>query len=304
MKATLGQYADLFDFGGLSSEMGTTITVGGREVRSDITAFIQLKESAKRAGIFLLVEHKAQKNPSLLLVQLLGYMASMLNKQQDERGAGRPLDPVLALVVYNGKVKVYKGPKELRELYSTEKIFKEMRVPVLNFGYVLLNVHDPGGQSLNTADENSFLELVFFAMRKIFDLKGKGRDEILKELFSKGEKLSDKVWEKLMQEIGEYIMNVHPDISVKILSEAEEKAAPFIKKKRRKVMQMLKTSVERAKEQGLEQGLEKGREEERREIALNFLEAGIDPRIVAKNTGLSLQAVKSLLKTPSKRESP
>ena len=208
-----------------------------------------MKESGERAGIFLLVEHKAQKNPSLLLVQLLGYMASMLNKQQDEREAGKPLD-----------------------------------------------------------DESSFLELVFFAMRKIFDLKGKGRDEILKELFSKGEKLPDKVWEKLMQEIGEYIMNVHPDISVKILSEAEEKAGPFMKKKRRKVMQMLKTSVERAKEQGLEKGLEQdleqGREEERREIALNFLEAGINPKIVAKNTGLSLQAVKSLLKTPPKGESP
>ena len=232
LKAALGQYADLFDFSGLSSEMGTTITVGGREVRSDITAFVRLKESRERAGIFLLVEHKAQKNPSPLLVQLLGYMASMLNKQQHERGAGRPLDPVLAVVVYNGQVKVYKGPKELRELYSTEKVFKEMGVPILNFGYVLLNVHDTGGEKLNTVDESSFLELVFFAMRKIFDLKGKGQDEILKELFSKGEKLPDKVWEKLMQEIGEYIMNVHPDISVKILSEAEEKGRTFHKEEK------------------------------------------------------------------------
>ena len=61
-------------------------------------------------------------------------------------------------------------------------------------------------------------------------------------------------------------------------------------------MQMLKTYAERRAEQALEQGLEQGGEKKSREIALNFLKSGTDPRIVAKNTGLPLKEVKALQK--------
>ena len=65
-------------------------------------------------------------------------------------------------------------------------------------------------------------------------------------------------------------------------------------------MQMLKTSIERAEEQGLEQGLEQGSEKKSREIALNLLRNGSEPKFVAKNTGLPLKEVKVLQKETKK----
>ena len=186
LKLALGDHAERFDFTSLSFGPNTSITIDDREIRSDINAYVTHKETGKKTGIFFLVEHKAQKRPAAVLLQILGYLAAMLHQQQKDKGEGRPLEAIMPILVYNGKTKTYDGPKEFKELYVVEKIFQDLGIPILNFGHLLLNVHDP---KLKNADQDHFFDLVFFAMRKIFDFKGKDRDENLKELFCKGAKL-------------------------------------------------------------------------------------------------------------------
>jgi hypothetical protein len=61
----------------------------------------------------------------------------------------------------------------------------------------------------------------------------------------------------------------------------------------------MKEGMERGRKEGMErgrkEGVEKGRNEAKKEIAKNFLAEGTPPEIVAKNTGLSLDNVRSLM---------
>ena len=60
----------------------------------------------------------------------------------------------------------------------------------------------------------------------------------------------------------------------------------------------VQAAVQYAREQGIEQGLEQGREEgravEKLELARNMLTEGLDPAIVAKISGLSVEELQNL----------
>ena len=47
-------------------------------------------------------------------------------------------------------------------------------------------------------------------------------------------------------------------------------------------------------EKGLVKGRAEGRQEGRREVALNMLNAGIDPQVILNSTGLSTEELKDL----------
>ena len=49
----------------------------------------------------------------------------------------------------------------------------------------------------------------------------------------------------------------------------------------------LKAVKETMYEEGIEKGIEKGRKEERRDVALNLLNKGVDPKLISDSTGLS-----------------
>ena len=61
-------------------------------------------------------------------------------------------------------------------------------------------------------------------------------------------------------------------------------------------MQTFKAYTEKVAEKAFAQGRELGREKISREIALNLLRNGSEPKFVAKNTGLSLKEVQALQK--------
>ena len=61
----------------------------------------------------------------------------------------------------------------------------------------------------------------------------------------------------------------------------------------------LKAVKETMYEEGIEEGIEKGRQEERRDVALNLLNKGVDPKLILDSTGLSekeLEALKNNVK--------
>ncbi len=51
---------------------------------------------------------------------------------------------------------------------------------------------------------------------------------------------------------------------------------------------------EKGREEGIGLGLKKGREQSRTEIAVNFLNDGVEPRIIARNTGIELAIILKL----------
>ena len=277
-----------FDWETLRSEACTYVNKEGQERRTDLILSAQFKESKGAAKVIFLVEHKAQKAPREVLLQLLEYQNAIYQKTEG------PLIPVIPIIVYHGKTKTYSGPKKLHDIleYPKGEMGEFLRCFVLGFECFLLNVHDW------PVDENSDLTLgpIFYIMQSIFNLDR----EVVKKLFAQGKHLPDDERLSQMMMAIKYIQRVDPSFDWELIKEVakEEKGEETVILLGKTIDEMVSEGVEKGVEKGMEKGVEKGREEgriaERKEIARTLLASGADPKFVAKATRLTLKEVKEL----------
>ena len=263
---------DLFNWQSLRFEATTFITSEGLERRTDLILLVEFKESADCAKIIFLLEHKAQKRPQDVLLQLLDYQTGLYHKQE---GA---LVPVVPIIVYNGETKDYHGPVRFQSLLEgfdneVKNIFGRY---VLNFECFFLNVHEI---KLDSGLQKEFLNPIIFVMQSIFRLD----EKIISELFLQGDHLDENERAYQLSKALEYIKHHNKNFSWRKIQEIERKT---VKEERRYVVQLMQSTLERVEakglekglkkglKKGLEKGLEKGREEGREEGLEKGLEKG------------------------------
>ena len=93
----------LFSWKSLRPSAVTYASSDGREVRTDLTLSASLKGGVGKGQILFLIEHKAQKDPGKVLLQLLDYQNAIYRQSTD---------PVVPVIIYHGKSKSYKRPLE------------------------------------------------------------------------------------------------------------------------------------------------------------------------------------------------
>ena len=96
-------YAD-FDWNALRSEANTYVDENFRERRTDLILSANFKNAGNPAKIIFLVEHKAQKMPQEVLLQLLEYQNRIYQKN------GKAPIAIIPIIIYHGPVKAYSGP--------------------------------------------------------------------------------------------------------------------------------------------------------------------------------------------------
>ena len=271
-----------FDWETLRSEACTYINKEGQERRTDLILSARFKESQGAVKVIFVVEHKAQKAPREALLQLLEYQNVIYQNTQG------PLIPVIPIIVYQGEVKTWSGPKKLHHILECPegKMGELLKRFALDFECCLLNVHDL------RVEENKDLILgpIWYIMQSIFNLD----KDVIKKLFAQGKHLPDNEWERQIMMAIEYIQRVDPSFDWKVIKEVARE------EKGEETVALLDKTIDQMVSEGLEKGREEGREEgerkKAREIAKTLLASGMTPEFVSQSTGLSLQEVKKLIK--------
>ena len=267
----------LFNWKTLRTQATTFVTKDGREIRTDACLSAQVKESEKEARILFLIEHKAQKNPMQTLLQLLDYQNTIYQKGES---------PILPIVIYHGKTRTYKGPLVFQGFLEgyPEAIKKELEGFVLNFGCILLNIHDLAiGEDPKTLP----LEPTLFVMKHIFHLD----QDVVGKFFTLGRHLSLKERREQREKAADYIRQFDPGFTWETLEAIERKAQS---NEEERIMSALKSSLEEAREEGMEKGAKKGRLETLKQIALKMLEKGESLHTIKKWTGLPHKEIEKL----------
>ena len=279
-----------FDWETLRSEACTYINKEGQERRTDLILSAKFKDSKGAAKVIFVVEHKAQKAPREVLLQLLEYQNVIYQNTQG------PLTPIIPIIVYQGEVKTWSGPIKLYDIleYPEGKMGELLKRFVLDFECCLLNVHDLKVEK----NKDLILGPIWYIMQSIFSLD----EDVLKKLFAQGKHLPDNEWERQIVMAIKYIQRVDPSFNWEIIREVakEEKGEETMALLDKTIDQMVIEGVEKGREEGreegMEKGLEKGERKKAREIAKTLLASGMTPEFVSQSTGLSLQEVKKLIK--------
>ena len=209
--------------------------------------------------MIFVVEHKAQKAPREALLQLLEYQNVIY---QNTEG---PLIPVIPIIVYQGEVKTWSGPKKLHHILECPegKMGELLKRFALDFECCLLNVHD---------------------------LRVEENKDVIKKLFAQGKHLPDNEWERQIMMAIEYVQRVDPSFDWKVIKEAARE------EKGEETVALLDKTIDQMISEGREKGREEGERKKAREIAKTLLASGMTPEFVSQSTGLSLQEVKKLIK--------
>jgi predicted transposase/invertase (TIGR01784 family) len=128
------------------------------------------------------------------------------------------------------------------------------------------------------------MEWHFFELRK------------LPKTIDKGDML--QVWLKLLSAETEEDMEILGKLEVKEVEQALEAYRRITGSEEYRELERLRERARRDEAQALrsslEEGLKEGRENRTREIAINLIENGIDPEVIAQSTELSLEEIRAL----------
>ena len=262
-----------FDWTGLRSEASTYVDENFRERRTDLILSANFKSTGNPVKVILLVEHKAQKTPHEVLLQLLEYQNRIYQRNR------KSLVSVIPIIIYHGPVKNYSGPVEFQEILTglEGEVRERLGSHVLNFKCFLLNVHELDVEK----DDDLTLGPIIYIMQNIFNLD----KQVVKKLFYQGENLSEKEREEQFTEAARYIQQVDPKFTWKVFNEISNEA----------VKEAEETGGKKVirPEQTIDEYLEEGRLEERKEIAIKLLKAKIKRSLISEITGLSEEELKA-----------
>ena len=255
-----------FDWKRLKAELASFVNEEHREKRADLIFSVPIKNSKRIVKIIFLLEHKSYQDKKLLL-QLLHYQNYLYTRF--------PHNPVIPIVIYHGREKHWKLPKDFQSYSLKEyppRISKLLRKNMLNFPYKLLNIHDLDTQ------KKAFLTTgpILFILKSIWSLNKK----VLGEFFLRSRRLKKQDKYFLLEAATYYIHKNDRRFTRKALEEIEketieegERSMSLIKMAREEAVQ---EGREESIKKGIAEGIEKGREEGIEKVALRMLEKGMD----------------------------
>ncbi len=267
-------------------QAATFVDADLRRHSSDLVFEARLKDGGS-AVVYVLFEHKSRPEP-LVSFQVLRYLVRLWAR---DLRAGRPLLPVIPVVVYHGQARwrvarnfgaLYAGPEALRPYWP-------------EYRYALVDVSRRGAAELRgEVVTRVALEL----LRAIFDPRL--AEELPRILALLGELRDSATVTELLRTMLVYVAASSDVVTVADLDAAVEGAGTGAGG------EMVTTLMERLMEQGREQGLDQGRREGLLagiELALEvkFGTAGLAlvPEIAAIPDSATLTAVRDAIRTAS-----
>ena len=278
----------LFDWETLKLEVSTFVDKKWREKRMDLIISVRLKQFPHQpAHIIFLLEHKSQYSPDVMK-QLIHYQTGIYDKT---------LNPVIAVVLYAGRVKKWKGPlyfHDYLDFHSQLKpFFKEN---VLNFKIRLLNLRELDEKRFS--DRELTVRPIFYIMANIWNVN----EKVIEKMFTLSRGLKKEEKELVVKSAVNYIRQFDPRFNWEIIAEIENKV---LKHKKEEAMPTLlegalKLEKEEARKKGHTAGLQEGRQEglqeNQQKVILNMLKKRMDIDIISEVTGLSKKEIQKLKK--------
>ena len=240
------------------------------ERRTDLVFSIRLKNTRRKAHIFLLFEHKSYQDPKVFL-QLLRYQTSIYSQD--------PYAVVLPIVVYHGKNAQWNGALNFQDSLKglTPTLRRSFSGDLLNFRCRLLNI---AGPDIDRKARGLTTRFVLLSLQKAWSLNDAVTEKCLR-LGVQGPK-------ELFWNTCEYIQRCNPRYNLSKLKRIAER----ILKKGENMKAIYEGFIEEGREEGREEGMEKGK----KDTAVNLLKMGLEVEKIIKATGLSKKEVLALKK--------
>ena len=284
-----------FNWTTLKLEKGSFVRSDLKERFMDVAWSVRPKRSKQWVRVIFLLEHKSSQEkvkhgeiPRLML-QLLEYQTEVYLRQSN---------PVIPIVVYHGKDKVWRGLSSFRGYLNKlpRVVEKEFGRYTLNFSYILVNIHE---LCSSTKAKKSFIYPMLVILSNIWSMS----ENMIKDALLLVSRLGEKDRLEMARRVVSYVSEYDERFTLERLGEIESK----ILKEGDRTMALVKFIKERDREegreegikQGIEQGIEKGIEKGCENTALRMLKDGLEPDTVSKYTGLSHERIEELQKKAS-----
>ena len=258
----------------LKMESNTFVGKSGETIADMVFSFIVQKVKIK---VFVLVEHKSSKD-KYVHYQLLSYMAPIYKRYRSEDHV------VIPVVLYHGKSRNWDIPLSFHDQLDLKGypgwVYSFLEKHVLNFQYVLLNLHDLDVCGLVG-------KLTIAPLLGILKSSHRVDKVELEELFTRADKLLGlKKYKEGMELLCSASARLYDSADYDKVARLESKCVS----KEKRVMIKYKSYAEELKEEGIEQGIEQNRTQ----VILNMLKKKMSVSDIAKLVGVSKQKVSKL----------
>lgn len=204
------------DFTEMALDPTSYISEEYKESLSDIVVKCRLKGEETPVEVYLLFEHKSFPDKKVLM-QLLGYMHVMWQKDGNEK---KPLRVIIPVVFYHGKAQ-WAIPQQFNRQFPSQN---ELQRFLLNFEYILFDANqwDWESESSSRLKQNVFLFSAILLMKAAFHQNL----EIVRQVFRLWSQIGFTREPERINFLMIYIAETHdipaPDL-VKILEESKVK---------------------------------------------------------------------------------
>ncbi len=238
--------------------------------------------SDSEAKVVLLVEHQSTPD-RFMAFRVYHYLFNMLYtilKKRPKDQASEPLPPVYALVFYHGKQTPYPYSMDLANCFNDpfgimDKLFNNP-VPLVDVNSI----------SDDKLKQQALLGIITGAL-KYSRSPDMGSKVLWLMEYLNSMDLSERLKVELVREMTSYMFSVGTVANVKqFVKNIGQLPEPI----RGEFM----TAAEQLQELGAERGREEGLEKGKKEVAINLLKEGVEPRLIARTTGLGLASILEL----------
>jgi predicted transposase/invertase (TIGR01784 family) len=278
---------DICDLDSITVEPTSYIEDDLREHCSDIVHKLKIKNSKKTAYIYTLVEHQSSA-VKLMPFRILKYQVAIIDKHlKEHKGSELPL--VFPLVLYNGTATPYPYSANIADLFVDREIYQKL--PLGNFKLLDLTV----------TDDNEILQHRKAALMELVTkhIRSKGFIAVIPQIIQALQLAHELgIDHSLVDSIVIYMMQARENNEIKELSKQVKDNAPYyedtimtyaesVKK------EGVKIGIQLGKQEGRQEGLQLG-EQKVKEIAKKMLANGMEQKMVAEITNLSIEQIETL----------
>jgi len=267
---------DICDLDSITVEPTSYIEDDLREHCSDIVHKLKIKKSNKTAYVYTLVEHQSSA-VKLMPFRILKYQAAIIDKHlKEHKGSELPL--VFPLVLYNGTATPYPYSSNITDLFVDREIYQKL--PLGNFKLLDLTV----------TDDNEILQHRKAALMELVTkhIRSKEFITVIPQIIQALQLMHELgIDHSLVDSVVVYMMQARENKEIKELSKQVKDNAPYYE-------DTIMTYAESVKKEGMRLGRQEGRQESQLEIAKKMLDSGMEQKLVAEITNLSLEQIKTL----------
>jgi len=254
-----------------------------KDLFSDIV--IKTKTEDKDTDIYILIEHKSTlPDKRALFLQILSYIYSMYEKDFKDKNDFRIIIP---LVFYHG-VEKWGIPEEFLDLYN---VGKEIKSKLLNFRYILFDTKDFEIENSEIMHKNLILAAGMIALKTAFNKKDiDSVVKIIENLYKEGI-LRDFKRIEIFLIYAIKTKEITEDKIIEIINKYDPEGGSYMLTLEN---YFTEKGLKKGIKKGIKKGLKKGEMKGKIKTAKAMKCEGIDIKVIAKVTGLSIEEIEKL----------